>query len=936
MKNNNILRVIFTTIITAIFSVSLLFAGTTGKIRGIVTEASTGEPLIGCNVIISGTSYGAASSTDGSYMILNIPPGNYDIMFSMIGYQRLMVKNVNVSIDFTTQLDEELSVKAIEGEMITVVAKKPMIRKDLTSTTAVIGAEEMESLPITEISQALEMQAGYVDGSLRGGRKGEIAYLVDGIPITDSYDRSATVSVSKNMVQELQLISGAFNAEYGNVMSGVVNITTKRGSNEFGGTFESYCGDNFSTHDNIFGNINDFNPISTYNFETSLHGALIKDRIFYYLNARHVYFAGWLQGQDRYEPNSILYYNENTNEYALYDSTTMGDNKWVNMNWNEKNYLQGQLIFQLSPKMNLNYNIFYDDRDYQDYDRSYKYNPNGAQNKNLTGIAQLLKLQHQLSQTTYYNLAFSYNNRTYTGQLSDAISYEDSTIYIHPDYNISEAYQFKVGGTDNNHEERISKSYLGKFSITSQINKKHQIKTGLQYKYNDINWESFSIRPSDGENSLDVSTLSANDSTFSPYIHPQVFDDSTIYSSSYQHNPVEFSCFIQDKMEYDELIVNLGVRFDYFDPDAVILADPTDPQIYEPMKPQNRYYDDNNNGIQDNGETDVTLEERKLYWYKNTSTKYKISPRIGISFPISDRGVFHFSYGHFFQFPNYYYLYNNPEFDLGSGTGNVGLIGNADLEPEKTIVGEIGVQQQLTDNFSIDVTIFLKDVRDLTGTRAEQITIFGGSASYTKYVNSDFGVIKGVTFSLNQKSSTGFYANVDYTFQIAKGTASDPSAYMNAVAGGSQPEIFLNPLDWDQRHTVNLITGFNSNNYGFNLISRFGSGLPYTPRRSIDITSLSVNSEFKPTTFNVDVRTYYKMKLMGLGTELFLRINNLLDNKNETSVYDDTGRAGFTTDEERVEALNVPTPVNTISEYYTNATHYSEPRRIEMGIRIKF
>jgi hypothetical protein len=159
---------------------------------------------------------------------------------------------------------------------------------------------------------------------------------------------------------------------------------------------------------------------------------------------------------------------------------------------------------------------------------------------------------------------------------------------------------------------------------------------------------------------------------------------------------------------------------------------------------------------------------------------------------------------------------------------------------------------------------------------------------------------------------------------------------MNAVAGGSQPEIFLNPLDWDQRHTVNLITGFNSNNYGFNLISRFGSGLPYTPRRSIDITSLSVNSEFKPTTFNVDVRTYYKMKLMGLNTELFLRINNLLDNKNETSVYNDTGRAGFTTDEERVEALNVPTPVNTISEYYTNATHYSEPRRIEMGIRIKF
>ncbi|MEA3500678.1 MAG: TonB-dependent receptor [Candidatus Marinimicrobia bacterium] len=936
MKNKHIFKVIFTMIITTIFSVSLLFSGTTGKIKGIVTDASNGEPLIGCNVIISGTSYGAASSMDGSYMILNIPPGNYDIMFSMIGYQKLMVKNVNVSIDFTTQLNNELPIKAIAGEMITVVAKKPMIRKDLTSTTAVVGAEEMESLPITEVSDVLEMQAGYVDGSLRGGRKGEIAYLVDGIPITDSYDRSATVSVNKNMVQELQLISGAFNAEYGNVMSGVVNITTKRGNNNFGGTFESYVGDNLSSHNDIFGNIDDFNPTSTYNFETSLHGALIKDRIFYYLNARHVYFAGWQQGQNRYEPNSLLYYNENANEYAVYDSSTMGDNKWVDMNWNRKNYMQGQLIFKLSPKMNLNYNIFYDDKDYQDYDRAYKYTPNGILNKNLTGITQILKFQHQLSQKTYYNLAFSSNNRTYKGQLSDKISYNDSTIYIHPDYTTAEAYQFNVGGTDNNQEERISKSYLGKFSITSQINKKHQIKTGIQYKYNDINWKNFSIRPSTGENAIDISALPADDSTFSPYIHPQIFDDSTIYSSSYQHNPIEFSCFIQDKMEYDELIVNLGVRFDYFDPDAVILADPSDPQIYSPMKPQNRYHDTNDNGIQDNGETDVTLEERKSYWYKNASTKYKISPRIGISFPISDRGVFHFSYGHFFQFPNYYYLYENPEFDLGSGTGNIGLIGNADLEPEKTIVGEIGVQQQLTDDFAIDITIFLKDVRDLTGTRAEEIVIFGGSASYTKYVNSDFGVIKGITLSLNQKSSSGFYANVDYTFQIAKGTASDPAAYRNAVTGGSQPEIFLNPLDWDQRHTINLITGFNSKTYGFNFISRFGSGLPYTPRSTIDITSLSTNSQSKPSTFNVDVRAYYKIKLMGLKTELFCRINNLFDIKNETSVYDDTGRAGFTTDEERVEALNVPTPVNSIHEYYTNATHYSEPRRIEMGIKIGF
>ncbi|RKY55576.1 MAG: hypothetical protein DRP96_12360 [Candidatus Neomarinimicrobiota bacterium] len=387
-------------------------------------------------------------------------------------------------------------------------------------------------------------------------------------------------------------------------------------------------------------------------------------------------------------------------------------------------------------------------------------------------------------------------------------------------------------------------------------------------------------------------------------------------------------------MEFKELIVNVGVRFDYFEPDGVILADPSDPEIYDPIKPENRYHDTNGNGVQDIGESDVTLAERKSYWYKDASAKYKISPRIGFSFPISDRGVFHFSYGHFFQIPNFTYLYQNPEFELGSGTGNQGVIGNADLKPEQTIVGEIGVQQQLTQNLSLDVTAYVKDIRDLTGTRADEIEVFGGSASYSKLVNSDFGVVKGITIALNQQNPNGFYTSVDYTLQIARGTASDPEAYRNAISGGSEPEIQLNPLDWDQRHTINATVGYNTKVYGINFIGRYGSGLPYTPRLSEDITSLLTNAGVKPATFSIDTRGYYRTKFAGLSGEIYLRILNLLDNLNEVNVYNDTGRAGFTTDEERVEMLNIDTPVNSVHEYYTNSTHYSEPRRIEIGLRI--
>ena len=174
----------------------------------------------------------------------------------------------------------------------------------------------------------------------------------------------------------------------------------------------------------------------------------------------------------------------------------------------------------------------------------------------------------------------------------------------------------------------------------------------------------------------------------------------------------------------------------------------------------------------------------------------------------------------------------------------------------------------------------------------------------------------------------------DYTLQIAKGTASDPEAYRNALSGGSLPEIQLNPLEWDQRHTVNATVGYNSKRYGINFVGRYGSGLPFTPRRSEDITSLLTNADNKPPNFTVDMKSYYRMKMAGASWEFFLRIQNLFDTLNEVNVFNDTGRAGFTTDEARVKALNIATPVNSVHEYYTNATHFAEPRRVEVGVRV--
>ena len=182
-------------------------AGTTGKIAGQVVDAASKEALPGANIVIEGTMMGAVTDIDGHYVILNLPPGAYVVTAKMIGYTAMRMENVNVSIDLTTTLDFKLSSTVLNlGESITVLAERPMVVKDQTATTAVMGAENIQALPVTEVAEAIELQAGLIRDAggglhVRGGRSGEMSYWIDGIPVTDVYDGSSVVDVNKNMVQ---------------------------------------------------------------------------------------------------------------------------------------------------------------------------------------------------------------------------------------------------------------------------------------------------------------------------------------------------------------------------------------------------------------------------------------------------------------------------------------------------------------------------------------------------------------------------------------------------------------------------------------------------------------------------------------------------------------------------------------------------------------
>ena len=979
------------------------FAGTTGKLAGLVTDVKTRAPLPGATVLVEGTPYGAVAETDGRYVILNLSPGTYTLRARLLSYKDLRVENVQLSVDLTTEIDFPLESTVLDiGESVTIMAQKKMVVKDLTATTAVVGANQMAALPVTEVKEAVELQAGLVKDSggnlhVRGGRSGEISYWIDGVPVTDAYDGGTVVEVNKEMVQELQVISGAFNAEYGQAMSGIVNITTKEGSNRFGGSVTAYGGDHVSGHDGIFPHIGSIDPASTRNLEASLQGPIIKDKLFFFLNARAYASDGWLSGRRLYNPEAVtvgmtipeavlerlapeyaamgrpstggnlnFQYALGSNPYldsiatrsalepakaanpdsfrAYYDklrrnhTNGKGDGAFRPMNWNAKRYGQAKLIYRLSPSMKLSYSAILDNVRYQDYERDYAYNPDGAPKRFRTGQTHLVQLTHALSGKTFYKMAVSYFSKDYRDYVFEDL-HDPGT--VHPYLGLQQPYSFKTGGMSENRFKRNTETWLGKFDIESQASTTHLVKAGIEFRTHRLFQEDITLQPIQSQ--TDINELFDN-----PHISARVMSDSTLYTSRYTHRPVEFSAYLQDKMEYRNMIVNLGIRFDLFSPDGVVLSDPTDPSITNPIKPQNRYRDwgtdgkpdtrdldgTEGNGRQDAGEPAVTQAERSATWYKKASAKMQVGPRLGVSFPITDRGVIHFSYGHFLQIPRFELLYQNPDFKLGAGTGNVGVVGNTDLKPEQTVSGELGIQQQLTDDVFMSLTGFFRDVRDLAGTRADEIVIFGGSARYSRFVNSDFGFIRGIIMSVNKRFAAGFSATLDYTFQIAKGSNSDPEQARNALAGGQLPEVQLTSLDWDQRHTVNASVSYTAKAWGGSMILQWGSGLPFTPRAGQDITTLLVNSQQKPGTVNADLRLYREFRFGRTTLTVFTKVNNLFDVLNEIRVYDDTGRAGFTLDEQIAAGTNPPETINTLGQWFMNPSFYSEPRRVEVGVTV--
>ncbi|MBN2601212.1 MAG: carboxypeptidase-like regulatory domain-containing protein, partial [Candidatus Marinimicrobia bacterium] len=230
-------------ILLTLLAILPVFGQTTGKIAGKVYDEKTGEPLPGANIILMGTSFGSAADQNGDFYIINLSPGEYTVRVQMIGYKPVEIREIRVSVNRTEYLEITMETTVIEGETVVVTAQKISVRKDQTSTIKNVSADEIEMLPVESISDVVSMQAGIVRGHFRGGRPTEVSYMIDGIPVDEGYGgEGRSVDLEPEAIEDLEVITGTFNAEYGKAMSGIVNAVTKNGKNVFEGSVSSAMG----------------------------------------------------------------------------------------------------------------------------------------------------------------------------------------------------------------------------------------------------------------------------------------------------------------------------------------------------------------------------------------------------------------------------------------------------------------------------------------------------------------------------------------------------------------------------------------------------------------------------------------------------------------------------------------------------------------------
>lgn len=801
-----------------VLTFSILFSGTTGTISGRVTDKKTGEPLMGVNVILKGTPLGAATDFKGRYLITKVPPGKYTVVAGMIGYAPVENRNVTVIVDLRTVVDFSLTQRVIDlGESVVITAEAPLIRRDVTATAHFISEDQIESMPLRSFKEIVDIQPGVAAGHIRGGRSSEVLYLVDGIPIQEVIEGSVGSELPNSSIIDMTVQTGGFNAEYGNAMSGVVNIITKEGTDSFKERFE-VSAVNLSSEPNPF---MDRNSFYDWEMELTLGGPLIPRSIKYFISLNYR------------EPHSRWKREEFGNRTQVFNSSDSRNfNAVGKLSWNPlpglKLWTQGLLSLW----------------DWREYDHKWKRNLEGLPPRSKKSYRATMGATHTINPMFFYSIYLS--RYDVLKSIYGKPTWAQHPIQYERDENFDENPEgFVVSGDYPWWMDHQEVHNLLKIDFVNQINHFHQLKWGFEFTYYELYKKNVHKRQ-----------ITAYNARYSRYF---------VFDTEYSYYPKRGALYFQDKIDYEGLIANIGVRYDFFDPAA------ERPAIERKL-------------VDKEFSTWVIRNEERV----KASVKHQFSPRVGLALPLSPTSEFRVNYGHFFQMPLFDYLYTNPNLNIAYGFSP---LGDPDLKPARNISYEVGFKQQFKKDYIIDVTIFNKDVTNLVDSN----TFFNmeaeetGKAGLIRYVNMAFVNILGAEILLEKRHGELLSGKISYTYMLAKGTGSSEVEQFDWLNAGYKVPVGEYYLSWDQRHT--LVAGIDirrRDRWGLNILFRWNSPLPYTKDRGI--ITIPNDERMDPTSY-FDVRADKTLNLGNFKIFLYAEGLNIIDRENVLWV-DSQGRPG--------------------------------------------
>ncbi|MGE5595198.1 MAG: TonB-dependent receptor plug domain-containing protein, partial [Hyphomicrobiales bacterium] len=731
---------------------------------------------------------------------------------------------------------------------------------------------QLKALPVQELQDIVNLQAGVVDGHFRGGRIGEVQFQVDGVSVNNAYDNASSLRLDRSLIEEVQVISGTFDAEYGQAMSGVVNAILRRGTEKFRWDAEA-LGGGYSYDPgrrSVLPWFHDSRPAGTSSFQASLSGPTGVPRTYFLLNGRHAESNDYLSALREFRPTDrIINGQMPTGDFG---SEPLGYNReWSGVAKITNRSLPGvevsyQGIANLIAHRNANF--------------GYRYDPEGMTRQRTFSIVHGLDWTHTLSKSTFYSVSLRHNWFDYRDMAYDDV-WDPRYDAAGPPKGFSDwNHGAIVQGVDLTRNHQRTSTVVWKNSLVSQVTRDQQIKVGAEFS-----WPHLSFGDDGHLSEVEGGVL-----------HREVNNLPRFPSLTF-YKPYTAAAFAQEDLEWNDLRIRAGLRFEYFNARAALPSDLENPANSIAGAPESRLVP--------------------------TTRKHSLAPRLGVSYPVTRDAALFFAYGHFYQMPSLKDVFTNADYrvltELQSSSTSYSVMGNPDIQPEETVQYQFGYKQAVTEWLGVDLNLFYKDIRNLLG--VEFITTYN-DAEYPRMTNVDFGDVVGFTVSLEQRRRGLFSTALDYTWQRAQGNSSDPRETATRASAGKDPRPRTIPFNWDQRHTLNLtVEASKPRVFSLAAVTRVVSGQPYTPA---DVAGLSVglgdNAGRKPAGVLMDLRGE---KNLPAGATLFVRAFNVFDGRFFNGfVFTDTGSPDYSRD--------------TSSPALADPTRYYAPRRIEVGVTMSF